>query len=57
MAKKTLNRVFLLGNLGADPELRYSPSQIAVATLSIATNEREKDGEEWKEEGEVNNAD
>lgn len=41
-----VNKVILIGNLGQDPELRYTPNGSAVATLSIATNERwnDKDG-------------
>jgi single-strand DNA-binding protein len=38
----SINRVFILGNLGADPELRYTPSQMPVCTLRVATNERRK---------------
>lgn len=34
-----INKVILVGNLGADPELRYMPNGGAVATLSIATSE------------------
>lgn len=37
-----VNRVFLLGNLGADPEIRYTPSQQAVCNLRLATGERKK---------------
>ena len=37
-----INRVFLIGNLGADPEVRYSQSQVAIANLRIATTERRK---------------
>lgn len=46
MAKGTLNKVMLIGRLGADPELRYTPSNQAVATISLATNEawKDKDG-------------
>lgn len=33
----------LIGNLGKDPELKYTPSGIAVATFSIATSESWKD--------------
>lgn len=42
----SVNRVILIGNLGADPELRYTPNQTAVATLSIATTDyrNDKDG-------------
>lgn len=43
MASK--NRVNLLGNLGRDPELRYTPRGIPVATVSLATSEFWKDKE------------
>lgn len=41
-----VNKVILVGNLGADPELRYTPSGSPVATFNIATNEawKDKDG-------------
>ncbi len=43
-----VNRVFLLGNLGADPELRYTTSQHPVCTLRVATGERRRNAEgEW----------
>lgn len=35
-----LNRVFLMGNLTRDPELRYTPSGTAVANFGIAVNRR-----------------
>ncbi|RKY91482.1 single-stranded DNA-binding protein [candidate division KSB1 bacterium] len=38
-----VNKVILIGNLGADPELRYTPNGTAVANFRIATNERGKD--------------
>ncbi len=40
---KSLNRVMLIGNLGKDPELRYTTSGTAIATFSLATNESWKD--------------
>lgn len=40
---KSLNKVMLIGNLGRDPELRYTTSGVAVATFTIATNESWKD--------------
>ncbi len=40
---KSLNKVMLIGNLGKDPELRYTTSGVAVATFSIATSESWKD--------------
>jgi single-strand DNA-binding protein len=42
---KSLNKVMLIGNLGKDPELRYTNSGVAVATFSLATNETWKDQE------------
>jgi len=43
MASKGINKVILIGNLGADPETRYMPSGDAVTTLRVATNESWKD--------------
>lgn len=42
---KSLNKVMLIGNLGKDPELRYTTSGVAVATFSLATNESWKDAD------------
>jgi single-strand DNA-binding protein len=39
----SVNKVILIGNLGADPELKYTPSNRAVCNLSLATNEVFKD--------------
>jgi single-strand DNA-binding protein len=38
-----VNKVILIGNLGADPEVRYTQSQSAVANLRIATSEQWRD--------------
>ncbi len=38
MANASLNRVFLIGNLTRDPELRYIPSGQAVTNFTVATN-------------------
>ncbi|TAN62245.1 single-stranded DNA-binding protein [bacterium] len=47
----SLNRVFLIGNLTKDPELRYTPQGTAVANLRLAVNRRWKDKSgEQKEE-------
>jgi len=35
-----VNKVILMGHVGADCELKYTPSQVAVASFSLATNER-----------------
>ncbi|MDE0177296.1 MAG: single-stranded DNA-binding protein [Gammaproteobacteria bacterium] len=40
MASGSINKVILIGNLGADPEMRYTQDQSAVANLRIATSER-----------------
>ena len=40
----SVNKVILLGNLGRDPELRYTQSGTAVAKFSVATSSRTKDG-------------
>jgi single-strand DNA-binding protein len=37
-----VNKVILVGNVGKDPELRYTPSGTAVCTFSLATSERFK---------------
>jgi single-strand DNA-binding protein len=39
----SVNKVILVGNLGKDPELRYTASGTAVANFSLATTERYKD--------------
>ena len=38
-----INKVILVGNLGADPEVRYMPSGSAVANVSLATTDSWKD--------------
>jgi len=40
---KSVNKVILVGNVGQDPEVRYTPSGIPVGKFSLATNERYKD--------------
>lgn len=44
------NRIILIGNLTRDPEIRYTPSGVAVATVPIAVNSRYKQGEDMREE-------
>lgn len=39
----SFNKIILVGNLGRDPELRYTPQGLAVCDFSMATNERKKD--------------
>jgi single-strand DNA-binding protein len=43
MATRGVNKVILVGNLGADPEVRYMPSGGAVTTVSLATSQSWKD--------------
>lgn len=38
-----VNSAFVLGNLGQDPELKYTPGGMAVCKLNVATTERSKD--------------
>lgn len=42
----SVNKVILLGRLGQDPELKYTANSVAVTTVSIATSEKTKKGEE-----------
>jgi len=44
-----LNKVMLIGNLGQDPEVRYTQNGGAVCNLRVAVNERRKEGDEWIE--------
>src|SRR3954468_16793943 len=39
----SFNKITLVGNLGRDPELRYTPQGTPVCSFSLATNERRKD--------------
>lgn len=48
----SVNRVFLIGRLGADPELRHTKGGTAVVNLRMATNFRRKNGDEWEEQTE-----
>lgn len=50
----SLNKVMLIGNLGKDPEVRYTGSGQAVATFPLATSERFKNKQsgEWEEKTE-----
>lgn len=47
----SLNKVFLIGNLTRDPELRFTPSGAAVANIGLAVNHRYQDnGGNWVDE-------
>jgi single-strand DNA-binding protein len=43
MAKGSVNKVILIGNLGRDPEVRYTPNGLAVANITLATTSGWKD--------------
>ncbi len=43
---KTINKVELLGRVGADPEMKYTASGIAVTQLRLATDRGRKNGED-----------
>jgi single-strand DNA-binding protein len=52
----SLNKVMLIGNLGKDPEVRYTASGQAVASFSLATSEKFKGKSgEWEERTEWHN--
>lgn len=42
---RSVNKVILIGNLGKDPEVRYTGAGVAVATFTLATNESWRDAE------------
>ncbi len=53
---KSVNKVILIGNLGKDPEVKYTPSGTAVANFTLATNERYKDKDgQWQDRTEWHN--
>jgi single-strand DNA-binding protein len=53
---KSVNKVFLLGNVGKDPEIRSSPSGVMVANFTLATSDRQKDAQgNWQDRTEWHN--
>ena len=53
---KGVNKVFLLGNVGKDPEIRTTPGGMTVATFSLATADRAKDAQgNWTDKTEWHN--
>ena len=50
LRKQMINKVILIGNLGADPEVRYAQNGTAVANFRLATTETWKSKEGVKEE-------
>ncbi|HZC24666.1 MAG TPA: single-stranded DNA-binding protein [Candidatus Binatia bacterium] len=50
MSAKSVNKVILVGNVGQDPEVKYTASGVPVAKISLATNERFKDrNDQWQD--------
>lgn len=47
-----VNRLIIVGNLGRDPEARFTQGGLAICKLSVAVTERVKDGDAWKDETE-----
>ncbi len=54
---KSVNKVILVGNLGKDPEIKYTPQGTAVARITVATSSSYKDKQtgDWKETTEWHN--
>ena len=53
---RSVNKAILLGNLGRDPEVKYTPSGTAMARFTVATNERYKDKSgQWQDRTEWHN--
>ncbi len=53
---KSVNKVILVGNIGKDPDVKYTPSGLPVAKFSMATNERYKDKSgNWQDRTEWHN--
>lgn len=50
MAGGGLNKAMIIGNLGSDPEVRFTPSGQAVANFSVATNESWNDKQGQRQE-------
>ena len=48
----SLNKVLLIGNLGKDPEVKYTPSGLQIARFTVATTDRVKKGDNWEDKTE-----
>jgi single-strand DNA-binding protein len=52
---KGVNKVFLLGNVGKDPEIRTTAGGVTIASFSLATADRAKVNNEWTDKTEWHN--
>ena len=52
---KGLNEVKLMGYIGKDPEIRTTQGGTTFSTITLATTERRKDGDQWKDHTEWHN--
>jgi single-strand DNA-binding protein len=53
---RSVNKVILIGNVGKDPEIRSTPSGVMVASLTLATGDRQKDAQgNWQDHTEWHN--
>lgn len=50
-----MNKVTLIGHIGKDPEVRYTTSGTAVASVTLATSEKIKKGDAWEDHTEWHN--
>ncbi len=56
MSRGTVNKVIIIGRLGKDPDMRYTPSGTAVTNFSVATNYATKDQDgNWNDQTEWHN--
>src|SRR5208283_5053764 len=56
MSGKSVNKVILVGNLGKDPEMKFTQGGMPVAKFTLATNERQKDKDgQWQDRTEWHN--
>jgi single-strand DNA-binding protein len=56
MAGRSVNKVILIGNLGKDPEVKYTQAGMPIAKFTLATNERFKDKDgQWQDRTEWHN--
>ncbi len=52
---KGVNKVFLLGNVGKDPEIRATAGGMTIASFTLATADRKKEGANWVDSTEWHN--